>query len=453
MNSQTIRILVALIAVAACDTRPVEAPPRPARTTGPARPAELFQVPIGDSPARGGSAAKVTMVVFSEFQCPYCGKVTGTLDQLRRSYGEELRLVFKHRPLPFHDRATPAALAAEAAREQGKFWEMHDKLFANQRALGPEELEGYARAVGLDVGRWRAALAGPQARARVDADAALAEQLAVQGTPTFFVNGRPLIGAQPLDRFRALIDEELARADAALAAGVIRPRLYEVLTRDGLAKAPPPAPARTDEDSDRVVPVELGDTTGITKGPSDAPVTIVEFSDFQCPFCARAETTIDRILQAYPGKVRVVWRDFPLPFHENATPAALLARAARGQGRFWQLHKQLFASQAALDRAGLERAATAAGVDPAQVRAALEQPATRAALNADVAAASKLGVRGTPTFFVNGRRLVGAQPFERFKTVIDEELVRTDALLAKGTPRAKLYDTLMKDAPQPERTR
>src|SRR5207245_1606779 len=127
--------------------------------------------------------------------------------------------------------------------------------------------------------------------------------------------------------------------------GVPRSALYAALTRDGLVKAPPPAPARRDEDPDVVVPVELGDVTGISKGPADAPVTIVEFSDFQCPFCARVEATIDQILQAYPGKVRVVWQDFPLPFHENATPAALLGRAARAQGRFWQLQKQLFANQ------------------------------------------------------------------------------------------------------------
>jgi protein-disulfide isomerase len=451
MNRQTIRILVALIAAAACDTRPGEPPPKPAKVAAPARPSELFQVPLGDSPVRGGAAPKVTVVVFSEFQCPFCGRVTGTLDQLRRSYGDELRFVFKHRPLPFHDRATPAALAAEAAREQGKFWELHDKLFANQRALGADELEGYARAVGLDVARWKVALAGPQARARIDADAALADQLAVQGTPTFFVNGRPLVGAQPPDKFRALIDEELARADAALAAGVTRPALYAALTRDGLVKAPPPVPARGDDDSNEVVPVELGDTSGISKGPTDAPVTIVEYSDFQCPFCARAEATVDRIMQAYPGKVRVVWRDFPLPFHENAAPAALLGRAARGQGRFWQLQKQLFANQSALDRAGLERAAAAVGMDAGQVRTAVERPTARAELNADIAAAGKLGVRGTPTFFVNGRRVVGAQAFERFKAVIDEQLVRAEGLLAKGTPRAKLYEALMKDARPSER--
>jgi len=430
MNHRRILILAAL--VFACDNRPAEPPPSPPAV----RPAfELYRVPLGDSPARGGSGPRVTVVVFSEFQCPFCARVAPTLEQLQRSYGDDVRLVFKHRPLPFHDRALPAALAAEAAREQGRFWEMHDKLFANQGALGAAELERYATELGLDVARWKAALASPGARARVDADAALADQLAVNGTPSFFINGRPLVGAQPPAKFRALIDDELRRADEKLKLGVARAALYAELTRDGLARAPKPAvtPTRGDDGAgeNEVVRVPLGDTAGVTRGPADALVTIVEYADFQCPFCARVEPTLDRVLDEYNGRVRLVWRDFPLAFHESAAPAALAAREARAQGRFWQVHKQLMASQGALDRPPAER------------------PGARAELDADVAAAAKLGVRGTPTFFINGRRVVGAQPFEKFKGIIDEELRKAEALVARGTPRSRLYETLMKDARTP----
>jgi protein-disulfide isomerase len=433
MNHRRILLLAAL--AFACDNRPAEPPPAPPA----ARPAafELYRVPLGDSPGRGGSGPRVTVVAFSEFQCPFCARVTPTLEQLLRSYGDDVRLVFKHRPLPFHDRALPAALAAEAAREQGKFWEMHDKLFANQRALGAAELEGYATELGLDVARWKAAMAGAATRARVNADAALADQLAVNGTPSFFINGRPLVGAQPPARFKALIDEELRRADEKLKLGVARSALYAELTHDGLVRAPKPAPVAVPTRSDdaagenEVVRVPLGDTAGVTRGAADALVTIVEYADFQCPFCARVEPTLDRVLEEYKGRVRLVWRDFPLAFHENAAPAALAAREARAQGRFWQTHKQLMASQGVLDRPVTER------------------PGARAELDADVAAAARLGVRGTPTFFVNGRRLVGAQPFEKFKTIIDEELRKAEALLAKGTPRGRLYEALMKDARTP----
>jgi protein-disulfide isomerase len=428
-------ILILAALASACDTRPAEPPPAPA-----VRPAafELYRVPLGDSPGRGGAAPRVTLVAFSEFQCPFCARVTPTLEQLQRSYGDDLRVVFKHRPLPFHDRALPAALAAEAAREQGKFWEMHDKLFANQRALGDAELETYATQVGLDVPRWKAAMAAPSTRARIDADAALADQLAVDGTPSFFINGRPLVGAQPLGRFKALIDEEWKRADDTLKRGVARAALYGELTREGLVRAPKPslaqpAPSRNDDEAgeNEVVRVPLGDTAGVTRGPADALVTIVEYADFQCPFCARVEPTLDRVLEQYKGRVRLVWRDFPLAFHENAAPAALAAREARAQGRFWQVHKQLMASQGALERPLVER------------------PGARAELEAEVATAARLGVRGTPTFFINGRRVVGAQPYEKFKAIIDEELRKAEALVARGTPRARLYETLMKDARTP----
>jgi protein-disulfide isomerase len=458
MNSAARILILTSAAAFACDNRPLEVPPPPPAARPAAAALELYKVPLGDSPGRGGSAPRVTVVVFSEFQCPFCARVTSTLDQLLATYGNDLRVVFKHRPLPFHDRAAPAALAVEAAREQGKFWEMHDRLFANQQALGASDLEAHARAIGLDLERWRAGLAAATARSRVDADGALADQLAVQGTPTFFINGRPLVGAQPLAKFKALIDEELKRADQGLKRGVARPALYAELTREGLVKAarppaPPSPPAGQGDDSageNEVVRVELGNTAGATKGPADALVTIVEYSDFQCPFCARVEPTIDRIMEDYKGRVRVVWRDFPLGFHENATPAALVAREARAQGRFWQMHKLLFAQQqGGLDRAGLEKAAAALGLDTARLRAAIERSDGRAELDAEVAAANKLGVRGTPTFFINGRRLVGAQPYERFKTVIDEELKKAEGLLAKGTPRAKLYEVLMKDARTP----
>lgn len=440
-----------------CDQRAADGPPAPQRLEkAPAGAAarELYRVPLGDSPARGGNAPRVTVVIFSEFQCPFCARVTATLEKVARTYGDDVRMVFKHRPLPFHDRAVPAALAVEAAREQGKFWEMHDRLFANPQALSAADLDGHAQALGLDLARWKAALEGPATRARVDADAALADQLAIQGTPTFYLNGRPLVGAQPFERWKAMIDEELARADQRLKAGVARSALYAELTRDGLTKAarPPAVPTRVGEPPEEnvVLRVELGNTAGITRGAASPLVTIVQYSDFQCGFCARVEPTLDRLLDEYKGQVALVWKDFPLGFHEDAVPAALAAREARAQGRFWEMQRQLFAHQKTLDRAGLEKAAVAAGLDLGRLRAALDRGAGRAELEAEAATASKLGVRGTPTFFINGRRLVGAHPYDKFKAIVDEELKKAEVLVARGTPRSKLYETLMKDARTPD---
>jgi protein-disulfide isomerase len=120
--------------------------------------------------------------------------------------------VFKHNPLSFHNNALPAAHAAECAREQGKFWEMHDKLFANQRALAAPQLTEYAQAVGLDMARYNDCFAAERYESRIKRDQATAVSLGAGGTPAFFVNGRFLSGAQPFPAFKAVIDEELGKA-------------------------------------------------------------------------------------------------------------------------------------------------------------------------------------------------------------------------------------------------
>jgi len=122
-----------------------------------------------------------------------------------------VRIVWKHQPLPFHPEALPAALAAEAARQQGKFWEMHDKLFENQRSLSASSYEVWAKELGLDLGKFKAAMADPQVKERVLADQELANKVGANGTPTFFVNGEKVVGAQPFEAFKVVIDRRLAK--------------------------------------------------------------------------------------------------------------------------------------------------------------------------------------------------------------------------------------------------
>ncbi len=406
--------------------------------------ATVYRVPTLDAPVRGGAHPKVTIVEFSDFQCPFCGRVKPTLDTLLRSYGPDVALVYRHNPLPFHENALPAALAAEAARAQGKFWEMHDLLYAHQQDLDRAALEGYALKLGLDLARFKADLDGQTGKARVDRDADDARRFSTGGTPVFFINGRSLNGAQPLEAFKKAIDEELRKADALLARGTPRAELYAALTRDGLDKrAEPPAPP--DPDAERRFRVDVAGAPA--RGPADAPVTIVEFGDFQCPFCTRAEETLERLRQEYPEQIRFVWRDLPLPFHTEARPAAIAARAAAAQGKFWAMHDRLYAAdQGTLGRELYERDAAALGLDAARFRAALDAETGKAGIDADALAAAKIGATGTPTFFVNGKRLVGAQPYEAFKPLVDAELKNAEAMVAQGTPRAKIYAALMKDA-------
>jgi protein-disulfide isomerase len=178
----------------------------------------------GGAAAKGPRQAPVTIVEFSEFQCPYCGRASATLKQLQAQYGDRLRIVFRHFPLASHADAPKAAEAALCAGEQQRFWEMHDRLFASQSRLKPDDLVQHAAAIGLDAERFRRCLDSGTFAARVQADQAEGTRYGVTGTPAFFINGRPLVGAVPYENFARLIDDELARAATdARASGAPSP--------------------------------------------------------------------------------------------------------------------------------------------------------------------------------------------------------------------------------------
>jgi protein-disulfide isomerase len=159
-------------------------------------------------------------------------------------------------------------------------------------------------------------------------------------------------------------------------------------------------------------------------GGVNAPVTIIEFSDYECPFCKRADVTVQQVMKTYGDKVRLVHRDFPLSFHAHARPAAEAARCAEAQGKFWPYHDKLFASQD-LSTEKLQAMATEVGLDRAKFDECVAKQQFNAGIDQDIADGTEAGVTGTPAFFINGRMLSGAQPFEKFKEVIDEELARS----------------------------
>jgi protein-disulfide isomerase len=427
---------------------PTPGTPTPAAPMRPMVGNEVYKVEVGKAPITGARQPKVTIVEYSDFECPFCSRMTDTVHRLLKEFPNDLAVAFKHFPLPMHPNALPAAIAAEAAKEQGKFWEMHDKLFANQRALDRPNLEKYAQELGLDMTRFKAALDGQKNKDVIEAQQKEGQTFGVRGTPSSFVNGRFMRGAQPFESFKTIIQEEIKKADEKISSGVPRGEVYAALIKGGLDKAaaPPPAPsARPGEPQAGVAyRVELGKS--FIKGAKDALVTIVQFSDFQCPFCSRVEPTIGQVMKEYDGKVRVVWKDNPLSFHPNALPAAIAARAAGEQGRFWDMHDKLFANQQSLDRASYEKYAAELKLDLARFKAALDSEKHKDEILADQAQATKLGAGGTPAFFINGVFLSGAQPFPAFKGVIDTELSKAQALVAKGTPKAKVYDAIMKTA-------
>ncbi len=192
--------------VAGAPNRP--SPPSPQRRRGP-DPDKVYRPAIEGAPAKGPASAKVTLVAFSDFQCPFCGRVLPALEQVRQEYGDDVRIVFKHLPLSIHPKAAKAHAAAEAAKGQGKFWEMHDLIFENQSQLSEEKYIEYADQIGLDVERFKRDLASAEIKKRVDADSREAARLGVTGTPGFFINGRFMAGAKPFSAFKRMIDAQL----------------------------------------------------------------------------------------------------------------------------------------------------------------------------------------------------------------------------------------------------
>lgn len=412
------------------DTAPAQAPapapvpaPTPAAPTAPAAAAQAsdvpsaVRVPIDGLPVIGSASALVTVVAFVDYECPYCAKADKTLTTLREELGDDLRIVVASHPLSMHERAAPAARAFLAAAEQGKTEAMHARLFADRTALDDAGLVASARAVGLDMSAFEAARTGTSTAAALERAEALATSLGASGTPTFFVNGRRMVGARTYGAFRALVDEERARAREMVASGIARDSVYAAI----MASAPA-APAQVRAPEADEAPVDVALDGAPARGANRAPVTIALFSDFECPYCVKAEATLRTLEAAYPGKVKIAFRHRPLPMHEHARLASKASLAAEAQGRFWEFHDLLLTHRDALDRASLQGYARTLGLDLARFDRDIDDPRFEARITSDELQAARLHVEGTPTAFVNGRRIVGAQPLAVYRAAVERAL-------------------------------
>lgn len=169
------------------------------------------KIDVGDSPFKGPKNAKVTIVEFSDFQCPYCSRGKAIMEEVLEAYPKDVKVVFKHLPLDFHPQAMPASKATVAAGKQGKFWEMHDKIFDNQSKLSDTYYAEAAKELGLNVDKFNKDFADPKTEEAVKKDLELAKSLGVQGTPNFYINGVNLRGAYPLPEFKKIIDRWLEK--------------------------------------------------------------------------------------------------------------------------------------------------------------------------------------------------------------------------------------------------
>jgi protein-disulfide isomerase len=172
------------------------------------------------------------------------------------------------------------------------------------------------------------------------------------------------------------------------------------------------------------VRVDVDDATSPSRGPADAPVTIVEFSDFQCPYCKRVAPSLEQAIKSYPQQVRLVYRQFPLNIHSNGQKAAEASLCAQEQGKFWEMHNAMFASQKALAVEQLKVKAAKLGLDAEQFNQCLDSSKYAAKIREDITAGTAAGVNGTPALFVNGRFLNGAVPFKEIQKLIEDELAR-----------------------------
>jgi protein-disulfide isomerase len=384
-------------------------------------PSKNYGVPTGGRPAAGPADALVTIVEFSDFQCPFCTRVNPTIAEIKKKYPNDVRVVFRQQPLPMHKEAPGAAKAALAAAKQGKFWEMHDVLFANAKALNDAKFSELAGQIGLNVGQFDADRKSAEIAKMVTEDQAVARQFGANGTPAFFINGRFLSGAQPVDRFDALIKEEKAKAEKFMAQkGVSKGQLYSEMIKgfDKEVKAAAAPPIADNKRRDVVY-------TGMPhKGQpaASAPIKIVECSDFDCPFCKRGADIMGQVMAEYGDKVSFSFRNYPLPMHKNAEPAHRAAVAADKQGKFWEMHDLLFADKSKRTEQDFVAYAGQLGMDVGKFTADFNNPATAQRVKDDIAECQKMEVRGAPGFLINGRLMSGAQPFPRFKTVLDEEL-------------------------------
>ena len=278
----------------------------PPATSKPAQPV---------STVRGSDKAPITILVFSDFESFPCARSASVIDGLLHQT-RDVRVIFKHAPAASNPNAMLAHEAALAAGAQGKFWEMHDTLFENQTHLTRADILGYAKSLGLDLAAFERALDSHTYRPIIERDLAEAAGLGVTTTPTFFVNGRRLVGPQGYASLGAVIE--------SLLAGIPPDkRVREEIVAAGPAQQ-----------------IELSHAP--TRGPLTALISLVEFSDFECPFCAITAPVIRQLLLAYPSQLRFAFKHYPLPMHKDSP---LAHEASADQGKFWEMHDLLFAMQ------------------------------------------------------------------------------------------------------------
>jgi protein-disulfide isomerase len=372
--------------------------------------------------AIGDPNAPVTIIEYSDYQCPFCRRhVQETMPQLKENFIDTGRVyyVFKDFPIeslhPLAYRLHEAALCAADSGELDEYWQAHDVFFDQAESFQVESESNMDEAIlnvfaasGLpDISQ---CLAEDKFANEVKANVAEGVSFGVDGTPAFFINGYPISGAQPYELFEYAI----GLAEENRLAEAYQPQ----------EQAPPTEPPQQ-------IDMVLGDAP--RKGSPDAPITIVEYSDYQCPFCLRYFNETMPQLQPLieDGTIQYVFKDFPLlnihPQSQKAHEAAHCARELGGENAYWVMHDLLFANQEAWASVSMadhveviKELAAEANLPQSEFDTCLDNGRYAETVSNYVAEGIQLGITGTPTFFINGNRLVGAQPISVFQQVIEQ---------------------------------
>ncbi len=429
-----------------------------------ARKATRTYVPVESSPTMGADNAPVTVVEFAAFTCGYCARSTSLAKQILADYPGKVRWVFKHFPRMMGQGPPLHHQAAMAAAAQGRFWDYHDLLFANRRKLGEKDLLDYARRLGLDVKRFREALATKVHEKDINLDVALARKLGVQKMPTFFVNGRKNVGAMPYSKLKRMIKQELAYTRQLMDDGTTPAEIYkevsgkEVSEEDAKGKKMPPEPAADPKAKPQaarpqgaVRPAVQGTIYQIRPGASPswgkdtAYSTVIMFGDYRCKHTARIYKSLTALRRQFSDeRLKVVYKHFPVrKGHQVGKFAARAALAAHDQGKFWPYHEDLLRDSADLSRARLLRTARELRLDVDRFVSDLDSDRFVALVEADRLEGVKFGVFGTPSLFINGRYVHNGGDPAKLRQLITTELQRAVAAIKAGVARDRLYEHLI----------
>ncbi len=486
-------------------------------------PEETFKIDIENSAVHGKFSAKHTFVVFSDFECPYCSKSAFEFEKEIMKL-EDIKVVFKHFPLSFHKHARVAAIAAECARKQNKFWEYHDLLFQNQESLSGENFVKWAEELKLNIDDFKKCIDDPLSLVAVLKDQNDGIKAGVNGTPSYYLNNKKYNGERSLEAFKQnykkyLVDvpalEKIEVMDTVilktsdktftieqfykeipkdkldsfksdlklyeykflkqLAESLITNSLFEkeaklnnLNIKEFLEKLSKDVRVPTEEEIKAVYERYKNSLNGKTydeskndikkymytqnqkqffakkrdelfkkykakillvapkvnidisnspfKGDKDAKNTIIVFSDFQCPFCAKAKVIEDKISKL--KNVKLVFKHFPLSFHPKALPAATASYCAFKQNKFWEYHDMIFENQDKLSLTNLLVWAENLKLDMDKFNKCFENKVSQNMIKKDIQDGIKAKVEGTPTIYINGMKYEDSFDVESIKKVL-----------------------------------